>query len=192
MNRYLFFDTETTGLPRDWKAPVTAVDFWPRMVQVAWIVCGEDGEATDAKVHIIKPDGYEIPEKASAIHGITTEKAMETGVDLLAVIDEMAPRIAAAQFVVAHNISFDEKVLGAEFLRMKMPYPFAGKKLLCTMRGGTKFCDLPGKYGPKFPKLIELHEKLFAEGFEGAHDALSDVLACRKCYFELRKRGVMQ
>jgi len=29
---YLFFDTETTGLPRNWKAPVTDLDNWPRMV----------------------------------------------------------------------------------------------------------------------------------------------------------------
>ena len=31
---YLIFDTETTGLPKNWKAPLTDFDNWPRMVQL--------------------------------------------------------------------------------------------------------------------------------------------------------------
>ena len=35
---YLFFDTETTGLPKNWKAPITDLENWPRLVQLAWLV----------------------------------------------------------------------------------------------------------------------------------------------------------
>ena len=52
---YLFFDTETTGLPRNWKAPVTDLDNWPRMVQIAWILTDGEGEQLDIADYIIKP-----------------------------------------------------------------------------------------------------------------------------------------
>ena len=33
---YLIFDTETTGLPKSWNAPITDTDNWPRCIQIAW------------------------------------------------------------------------------------------------------------------------------------------------------------
>ena len=33
---YLIFDTETTGLPKRWDAPITDTDNWPRCIQIAW------------------------------------------------------------------------------------------------------------------------------------------------------------
>ena len=33
---YLFFDTETTGLPKRWNAPVTDLENWPRSFAGAW------------------------------------------------------------------------------------------------------------------------------------------------------------
>ena len=60
------------------------------------------------------------------------------------------------------------------------------------MQGSTDFCAIVGNYGYKWPKLQELHKELFGYPFEGDHDALVDVRACVRCYFELRKREVMQ
>mgnify|MGYP000716491821 CR=1 FL=1 len=79
---YLFFDTETTGLPKNWKAPVTDLDNWPRMIQIGWTLCNEEGERVDSAEFIIKPDNFIIPREASNVHGITTEKAEEEGVEL--------------------------------------------------------------------------------------------------------------
>ncbi|HET7116363.1 MAG TPA: hypothetical protein VFI29_07720 [Hanamia sp.] len=31
---YLFFDTETTGLPKNWKAPVADLNNWPRLSEL--------------------------------------------------------------------------------------------------------------------------------------------------------------
>ena len=72
---YLFFDTETTGLPRNYKAPLTAFDNWPRMVQIAWMQYDESGSLLSETSYIIKPEGYQIPEAVSKLHGITTERA---------------------------------------------------------------------------------------------------------------------
>ncbi len=85
---FLIFDTETTGLPKNYKAPVSDSENWPRMVQIAWQLHSNDGKLITAKNHIIKPDGYDIPIGISKIHGITTERAERDGIDLRAVLEE--------------------------------------------------------------------------------------------------------
>ena len=93
--------------------------------------------------------------------------------------------------LIAHNIQFDEKILGAELLRTGCPNLVETKERQCTMQGATNYCRLPGPYGYKWPTLQELYLKLFNERFEGAHRALIDVRACARCYFELRRLKVM-
>jgi DNA polymerase III epsilon subunit-like protein len=188
---YLFFDTETTGLPKNYKASLTDFDNWPRMVQIAWQKYTESGVLLESKVYIIKPEGYTIPKEASAVHGITTERALAEGVDLTSILNEFRLKMTESEFLVAHNISFDEKIVGVEFLRKKIAK--IEKKILRidTMTTATDFCAIPGKYGYKWPNLTELHQKLFGTGFEGAHDALADVKACADCFFELKKRKVI-
>ncbi len=170
-NMYLFFDTETNGLPKNWKAPVTALSNWPRLVQIAWITYDSAGNEIERNDHIVKPQGFTIPYEASSIHGISTEKALSDGVDLQIVLDEFYKQVEKATVLVAHNISFDEKIVGAEFLRSGMANPIASKKKICTMRGTTDFVAIPGYYGYKWPKLSELHRKLFGFDFEEAHNA---------------------
>ncbi len=186
-----FFDTETTGLPRDWKAPLRDLDNWPRMVQLAWLLCDAAGNELAGASRVIRPQGYVIPREASRIHGITTERALEEGIPLADAIDEVLPQIEKAAAAIAHNISFDEKILAAECLRLGRPHPFAKKKTRCTMKESTDFCAIPGMYGFKYPNLTELHRKLFQQAFADAHDALADVRACKAAYYELRTRGVM-
>ncbi len=41
---YLIFDTETTGLPKRWDAPITDTDNWPRCIQIAWQLHDEMGK----------------------------------------------------------------------------------------------------------------------------------------------------
>lgn len=187
----LFFDTETTGLPKNYKAPVSDLKNWPRLIQVAWLVTDDEGGEIKSVERVIKPDGFSIPADAAKIHGITDEVAHRTGVALKPVLEELAADIAAAAVLIAHNIQFDEKIIGAEFLRMGALDHVAAKPRSCTMLSSTQFCGIPGPYGNKWPKLQELHARLFREGFENAHNALADVRACSKCYFELRRIGVM-
>lgn len=188
---YLFFDTETTGLPRNWKAPVTDLDNWPRLVQIAWVLSDDEGSQIESADFIIKPDGFTIPAAASGVHGISTQKALDEGQDLYTVLSTFNELVSEAKFLVAHNISFDEKIIGAELLRTSIQSDFNHKKRICTMLSATDFCQIPGRYGFKWPKLTELHMKLFGEGFDEAHDAAVDINATEKCFWEMRKLGAI-
>ncbi len=188
---YLFFDTETTGLPKDWSAPVSALSNWPRLVQLAWLLYDERGARISKKEYIIRPDGFRIPQEAAGIHGITTEKALAVGVSLREVLEEFSAVLGQAGYLVAHNIRFDEKIVGAEFLRQGVAHRLFESKKICTMTGTTEYCKLPGNYGYKWPKLSELHFKLFNETFEEAHSAAVDVEVCAKCFWELARRGIL-
>lgn len=187
--KYLFFDTETTGLPRNWKSPVTDLNNWPRLVQLAYIVCDENGVKTIEGNHIIKPEGFTIPREASALHGISQEKALAEGKPLLSILNSFAELIESSDILIAHNMSFDEKIVGAEFLRNGKTDYTNKKRKFCTMQSTTDFCAIRGYYGYKWPSLQELHEKLFGRGFEDAHDASIDVQITVKCFFELKKLG---
>ncbi len=190
---YLVFDTETTGLPKNWNAPVTDLNNWPRIVQLAWQFYDEAGNVLAEANRIIRPDGFIIPGEAAMVHGISTELALRDGIDLKEALLEFADVLSVAKGLVAHNINFDDRVVSAEFIRMDMSREFLEQiAKICTMEGSTDFCKLPGgPRGYRYPKLILLHERLFNEGFDGAHDALNDVRACARCFFELKKRAII-
>jgi len=186
---YLFFDTETTGLPKNWKAPVTDLDNWPRLVQIAFLCYDTHGKRISGYNYIIKPEGFTIPADASKIHGITTERAQKEGHSLVSVLNQLNTLINMATSLVAHNMSFDEKIIGAELLRNNLPNSLQTKNKICTMESTTDFCAINGPYGYKWPKLSELHYKLFSTGFDEAHDAAIDITATAKCFWELKRLG---
>jgi DNA polymerase III epsilon subunit-like protein len=180
----LFYDTETTGkaqMNRPADDPAQ-----PRIVQLAAILVDESAETPEEVGQlsvIIQPDGFVIPSEASAIHGITTETALKYGVSesaALHVFDQMLMRAEAA---VAHNAAFDKLVLsrGSNSRAGKLANSF------CTMLAMMDQCKLPGRYGSyKWPKLQEAYQHCFGCEFEGAHDALTDVRACKDVYFWLK------
>lgn len=188
---YLFFDTETTGLPRSWKAPVTDLNNWPRMVQLAWQLHEPGGAVVQSGSAIIKPDGFAIPAEAARIHRITTDRALQEGVELEGALRDFAAALDRATLLVAHNISFDEMIVGAEFLRTRVPNLLFEVPRFCTMKGTTDICRIPGHYGFKWPKLEELHQFLFSKTYVDTHDASADVQACATCFFELQTRGLV-
>lgn len=189
---YLFFDTETSGLPKRWDAPITDLANWPRLVQLAWIVCDADGTERESGYHLIFPDGFAISPGATRQHGITTEYAQKNGEPLQEVMDRFEKSLASVGTVVGHNVSFDLSVAGAEFLRLKRIDQLSLKRAICTMKESTRYCRLPGKYGYKWPTLAELHQNLFGEDFAKAHDAMADCDATRRCFFKLRELSVLK
>lgn len=188
---YLFFDTETTGLPRNWKAPVNDLNNWPRLVQIAWLHYDKDGNKISGNNFIIKPDGFTIPADVSRIHGISNDRALNEGVALQGVLNDFQNLISQSSYLVAHNMSFDEKIVGAEFLRNNMANSIATKNKICTMEKSTNYCKLDGPYGYKWPKLSELHYKLFGTGFDEAHNAAVDINATAKCFWQMKKLGII-
>ena len=191
---YLFFDTETTGLPMHWNTPATDINNWPRIVQIAWQLHTDEGTEVTNRNYIIQPQGFTIPKESSDIHGITQDRAQTEGVPLQTVLQEFQEYIDKADFLVAHNISFDEKVVGAEFLRKDMLDTLPLKNKICTKEISTNFCAIPhsnGKSSYKWPKLSELYMKLFGEDFADSHNALADVHATAKCFFALKEQGIV-
>lgn len=188
---YFFFDTETNGLPLQSRAPTSDIWNWPRLIQLAWLVTDDEGNPVSSAKHLIKPTGFRIMEEAYRIHGISEEDAEEHGTDLEGVLEEVEAALADVDMLVAHNINFDRRVLGAEFLRAERNNPLGKKPYFCTMWSSLKFCNLRGDRGLKWPKLQELHEELFGKRFESAHDAEEDVRACARCFFSLKERGLI-
>lgn len=188
---YLFFDTETTGLPKSWKADIGDFENWPRLVQLAYITFDEDGIQTSTQSFIINPVGFMIPPDATMIHGISNEFALENGKDLIEVLDHFEECIKEAEVLVAHNISFDESIIGSEFIRIGKPNPLANKRKICTMDSSKEFCGIINEHGYKWPKLTELHQKLFNQPFEGLHNASIDIGITAKCFWELRRLNIL-
>ena len=190
---YIIFDTETTGLPRSWNAPITDTDNWPRVVQIAWQLHNDMGEVVESKDYLIDPDGFNIPYDSEQIHGISTELAKDQGVPLVDVLNEFNIALTKAKFVVGQNVKFDLNVLGCEYHRMGIESPMGEMDILDTCTEVTAgLCQIPGGRGGRFklPTLTELHQFLFNQPFGEAHNATADVEATTRCFFELMRRGV--
>ncbi|MGY6742036.1 MAG: DNA polymerase III subunit alpha [Cecembia sp.] len=191
---YIIFDTETTGLPRNYDAPMEDLDNWPRLVQLAWQLHDAKGNLISNNNFIVKPEGFTIPYNAEKVHGISTERASKEGHELNKVLQIFHEDVAKAKYLVGHNIGFDINVVGAEFLRKEIPMQLREMEELDTKDLATEFCAIPGGKGGKFkwPTLTELHHKLFGNGFADAHDAAYDVDATAKCFFGLISQQVIQ
>jgi DNA polymerase III subunit alpha len=190
---YIIFDTETTGLPRNYNAPMTDLDNWPRLVQIAWQLHDAKGKLLSNNNFIVRPEGFTIPYNAEKVHGISTARAKKEGHDLEKVLAIFHEDVEKANYLVGHNIGFDINVVGSEFLRKGVPMRLPKMKELDTKDISTDFCALPGGKGGKFkwPTLTELHHKLFGNGFADAHDAAYDVDATAKCFFGLITQKVL-
>jgi DNA polymerase-3 subunit alpha len=189
---YLIFDTETTGLPKDYKAPVSDTDNWPRCIQIAWQLHDEWGGLIEQKDFLIKPDGFDIPFDAEKIHGISTALAENEGVPLEDALDAFAEALQKSKFVVGQNVDFDVNVVGCELYRLGKDIDLTQFPVLDTCTEDTaNLLQLPGGRGGKFklPTLTELHEYLFNEPFAEAHNATADVEATTRCFLELIRRG---
>ncbi|MEZ4947739.1 MAG: DNA polymerase III subunit alpha [Cyclobacteriaceae bacterium] len=191
---YLIFDTETTGIPHNKTAPITDLDNWPRLVQLAWQLHDNKGGLLSQHSYIIQPDGFDIPFNAEQIHGISTKRAQEEGIELSKVMEIFIKDLDRTKLLVGHNIEFDINIIGAEYIRQSLqPDFFLSLERLDTGIASTEFCQLKGGIGGrlKMPRLNELHHKLFGKDIEDAHDAAYDVDATARSFFGLIKEKVV-
>ncbi|WP_199117071.1 DNA polymerase III subunit alpha [Pedobacter sp. ASV28] len=192
---YLIFDTETTGLPRNFNAPITDTDNWPRCIQIAWQLHDEMGKLIEHQDYLVKPEGFNIPYDAERIHGISTELAAEQGIGLAEVLEKFNAALGKAKFIVGQNIGFDVNIMGCEFHRFSIESPLANMPVLDTCTEVTAdLLKIPGGRGGRFklPNLTELHQYLFNAPFAEAHNATADVEATTRCFLELIKREVFK
>jgi DNA polymerase III alpha subunit (gram-positive type) len=157
-------------------------------------MCDSNGYVLEEHDYIVKPCHYTIPKDSTRLHGITNDRALTEGVDLEVVLERFSDALEKADCLVAHNIAFDAKVLGCEYIRTSNKDPLQQKQKICTMKNDKviNYCKLPGPYcSYKLTKLVELHEKLFGCGFENMHNAKYDVEALVKCFWELKKINIL-
>lgn len=190
---YLIFDTETTGLPRSWAAPISDTDNWPRCIQIAWQLHDGMGKIIEHQDYLVRPEGFNIPYDAERIHGISTELAMAEGIPLREVLEKFNAALSKAKFIVGQNLGFDVNIMGCEFYRMGVETPMNAMPILDTCTEVTaSLLKLPGGRGGKFklPTLTELHQYLFGVPFAEAHNATADVEATTRCFLELIRTEV--
>lgn len=203
----LIFDTETNGKAKDFKAPASDVNNWPRITQMGWqLINIHTGDVIKEHQSMILPNGWTIPtveeltEKGEKDphfferNNMSTQRCLDEGNPIEQELSKFIDVINDPETVVivAHNMAFDLNVVSCEMIRIRMSADRIVKRI-CTMQASTAFCRLPpfrfGKW--KWPTLQELHNKLFGCDFEGAHDALDDVKATAKCLVELVKQNVI-
>ena len=189
---YLTFDSETTGLPKNFKAPISDSENWPRLVQLAWQINDKEGKLINNKSFLIKPDNFTIPYNSEKIHGISTQIALEKGIDLIIALKDFEKDLKKCKYIIGHNINFDKNILGAEFYRKNIKSDLLNKISIDTGHISKQYCNLKGGFGGglKMPKLIELYEILFGKKFSDAHDAAYDVNATAKSFFYLLKKEI--
>lgn len=189
---YLTFDSETTGLPKNFKAPISDSENWPRLVQLAWQINDKEGKLINNKSFLIKPDNFTIPYNSEKIHGISTQIALEKGIGLIIALKDFEEDLKKCKYIIGHNINFDKNILGAEFYRKNIESNLLNKISIDTGHISKQYCNLKGGLGGglKMPKLIELYEILFGKKFSDAHDAAYDVNATAKSFFYLLQKEV--
>ena len=204
---FLIFDTETTGLPKDFSAPISDIQNWPRCIQLAWQLHGSNGELIETKNYIIKPNGFTIPYNSQKIHGISTERAENEGWPIELVLKDFSNTLSKTKYFVGHNILFDLNIIFTEFYRLNEVYIIEKDvDFYCVKKDGfiwnsldtmtqktANYCQiLGGRSGRfKYPKLTELYFKLFNTQFDEAHNASADVAATARSFFELLRIGVI-
>jgi DNA polymerase III epsilon subunit-like protein len=202
--RTLVFDSETTGLSKTQIISPSTIHLWPHVVQFSYIVFDtESNKIVKIKDSIIKvPDGFTITEENAKIHGITTEISLAKGIDLLPVLEEFFTDFDSVDHIVGHNVSFDINMIKAELQRLIMNSSDkklqeylttinTSTKFYCTMQETIELCaiELKDKYGrpyKKFPKLVELYQKMFGVTPKNLHNSLNDVIVCLRCFIKLK------
>ena len=187
----LVLDTETSGLPERRDASIYQTRLWPHVLQLSFIVY--DTKASEILIlfnNLIKIDeSVVISPQSTEVHGITREACQASGMPITDALHLLNYWAAQADVVVAHNMSFDKRMLLVEYIRANMPG--FGKeirpKYCCTMKSGANLCKIEtrGKDGDiyfKYPRLSELYRFLFGEEAFGLHDAAADVLICLRCF----------
>ncbi len=190
----LFFDTETTGLVDFSRPPRHSCQ--PRLVQLGAMLVDDDRRVVGELAAIMLPDGWTVPDKATAVHGITTERAARCGMPAAWALASFSAWCERADLLVAHNAEFDFAVVSSELARLSAEEArrFGSRQLGCTQRAAAAVCRLPGKLPGeyKLPNLAEAHRIITGEEMIGAHEALADVRACARIYWEMKDTGAIK
>lgn len=190
-----FFDTETTGLPL-FREPSEHPD-QPHIVDICALLYTPDGVLVDSFEAMVKPDGWVIPDNVAAIHGITTEMALEQGIPEAEAVAGFMSIMAQAGLRVAHNVSFDDRILRIglkRFMDDATADEFRDGPKYCTCQNSTALVKCPptekmiaAGRGRQFkqPSVAEALLHFTGEVLVGGHRARPDTEACARIYFAM-------
>ncbi|MEQ9131142.1 MAG: 3'-5' exonuclease [Salinisphaeraceae bacterium] len=200
----LAYDSETTGLPL-FDQP-SDDERQPHIVQIGAILADAGTGRVEASLDMIaRPDGWDIPDDVADIHGVTTERAARVGLPEAFIVHCLWCLWEQADLRVAHNESFDARILRIALKRHfgDEPLPPGDKapadiwkagKAECTARQARPLMKMPataamkaaGRKQPKMPKLSEAYEHFCGKPLEGAHNAMVDARACLDIWLAMR------
>jgi DNA polymerase-3 subunit epsilon len=181
---WLSFDTETTGIDR------------PMLVEVGAVLMEDTRERASVSL-LVRPDGWIVPPQATAVHGVSHSAAVALGVPLVVAVAALTNLWANADFRVAHNLEFDEKVVAAACGRLGRTSSLPTPPGRCTMTMAAPILALPptermiaaGRGDqPKNPSLAECYRHFFGEEPPDAHSALADARAAARVYLAILER----
>ena len=207
--KFLVFDTETNGLPQTKYISPDTLQFWPHIVQFSYIIFDSSlNDIIETKDYIIKlPNNVVILEELSKIHGITNEISEKSGTHLVKVLDEFFNDLRNVDKLIGHNIEFDINMIKVELMRFineknlnrekinicknNLHYLMNYKDICCTLKDSIEVCNIQlisklGKPYLKYPKLSELHEKLFNKIPNNLHNSFIDILVTLRCFIKLK------
>lgn len=178
--RMASFDTETTGVDVE----------NDRIVTAAVLLVG-GGQPTEPHTWLANP-GINIPEQASAVHGVTTERARTEGRPAPMVVSKvaavLADQVAAGIPVVAMNARYDLTLLDRELARHGLPSlveqagtePLVLDPLVMDKRAE--------KYRSGDRKLTDLARHYGVQLGNDAHNATADALAAARIVYKIAAR----
>jgi DNA polymerase-3 subunit epsilon len=196
----LLFDTETTGLVKDRLDATHAKQ--PMPIQIGMKLDAVNRREMLAANYMMVPQGWTMDAKASEITGLTDDFASEFGTHFITGVEFFLDAVRNAEILVAHNAKFDVTVMRratyvyCDMVGEEYVDPFKDKTIICTMLAAINIVKAPHRNGGKmrgewkWPKLEECIKYFFNEKLEGAHDALVDVRATGRLYYELLDMGV--
>jgi DNA polymerase III epsilon subunit-like protein len=208
--RILVFDTETTGLPKSKIMNPDTLNLWPHTVQFSYVIYDTNlNDIVESSDKIVKlKNGITIPEDSIKIHGITNEISQKNGTNIESIINEFFSHLRNVDLLVGHNVSFDINMIKVELLRLiyetntisenevkeckyNLHFLTNYKNICCTLQESIDLCNIKavdkfGKEYTKFPKLLELHQKLFESTPNNLHNSFNDILVTLRCFMKLK------
>ena len=206
--RVLVFDTETTGLPETKIINPDTLKLWPHIVEFSYIIYDTDEndivESFDTIVKI--NEDIDISKESITLHGITNKISTKDGRDIDVVLNNFFHQLQNVDLLVGHNVSFDINMVTVELLRLiyddnieeekmdhkqNLHFLTNFKFIYCTLKESIVLCNIKsvnkfGKEYVKFPRLIELHEKLFETTPNKLHNSFNDILVTLRCFMKLK------
>ncbi|MBC7885585.1 MAG: 3'-5' exonuclease [Saprospiraceae bacterium] len=190
---YLIFDCSAIAKPTNYKAPFSDTFAWPRLIHLSWILLNSEYKPIEDFDCIVKPDGFTIDENVEKNAHIDADDIVKKGAPLEEILDKFSASVDKAEYIFAHNLSYNENVVGAEYIRKVKSINMFKKERYCLMQESTYYCKLPAKGGGyKWPTLNELHATCFNHGYKPTNNARADVIAAARCFIKLKKTGQLE